>query len=75
MNIPIGIVGKIIAGNEQGRYVKIIDDDESTGGYLILTSSSPNFRDGHDSWVQDHETLVQFFKESRWIVDWKPAEV
>jgi len=71
MSIQIGVVGKIISGDEKGRYVKIIDDDKNTGGYLILTSTYPNFSDGYDNWVQDHETLVRFFEESRWIVDWK----
>ena len=32
MDIKLGEVGKIVAGQELGRYVKVVDDAESTGG-------------------------------------------
>ena len=70
MSVPITMVGKIIFGEERGRYVKIIDDGDNTGGYLILTASSPDFSDGYDNWVENHEALTGYFEESRWIVDW-----
>ena len=41
MRVPINRVGKILAGDEAGRFIKVLDDSGSTGGFLILTSPSP----------------------------------
>jgi hypothetical protein len=65
-----GRVGRIVKGDEKGRYVKIIDDSSSTGGFLILTSDDVEFRVGHDCWVESRVALEQYFDESDWLIDW-----
>ncbi|MBW8831099.1 MAG: hypothetical protein JF606_17080 [Burkholderiales bacterium] len=70
MDIELGKVGKIVAGQELGRYVKVVDDAASTGGFLILTAMAPDMQDGFDSWVESREMLQRFFEEAGWIVEW-----
>ena len=70
MEIKIGEVGKIVAGQEVGQFVKVIDDTANTGGFLILTAAAPDMRNGFDSWVEDSAELQRFFNEAGWIVDW-----
>ena len=66
----VGIVGRIVEGDDAGSYVKVLDDSENTGGYIILTSSHHDMSDGFDNWVQDRESLSAYFEESRWVVNW-----
>lgn len=70
MDIKLGGVGKIVAGQDIGNYVKVIDDAANTGGFLILTSASPNMQDGFDSWVENREQLQLFFEEAGWTIEW-----
>ena len=70
METAIGKTGKIISGDEAGKFVKIVDDSDNTGGFLILTASDPGFVDGHDNWVENEASLLRYFDESRWIVEW-----
>lgn len=70
MEIKIGTIGKIVAGNEVGSFVKVIHDAKSTGGFFILTSSTPEMKDGFDSWVENESALEQYFIESRWVIHW-----
>ncbi len=70
--IKIGQVGTIISGDEAGFEVIIIDDSENTGGYLICTlrSFKQKSSESYDGWVEDYESLVGYFLESNWVVDW-----
>jgi hypothetical protein len=68
--IPLGKIGKIVAGSEVGRFVKIADDTQSTGGFLILTSDRLDFREGFDNWVEDEDALRQYFHEAGWLIEW-----
>ena len=70
MDIELGKVGKIVAGEESGRYIQVVDDVASTGGFLILTAMAPDMHDGFDSWVENREMLEHFFEEAGWIVEW-----
>ncbi|WP_092956797.1 hypothetical protein [Paracidovorax konjaci] len=71
MKIEIGVSGRIISGIELGRYVKVIDDAESSGGYLIITSADADFKeDGFDAWVEDEGQLIRYFEEAGWKVNW-----
>ena len=38
----VGVVGRIVAGEEAGRFLKVVDDSENTGGFLILTAADSN---------------------------------
>ncbi len=71
--IQIDTIGVIESGDEAGNQVKIIDDSNSTGGYLILTGkdlSNPNI-EAFDSWVASMTDLQGFFNESKWVVKWQ----
>lgn len=68
--IQVGKVGKILAGDDVGRYIKVVDDSDSTGGFLILTSDDPDFERGYDNWVEDRTALLRYFQESGWQVEW-----
>ncbi|RYF53830.1 MAG: hypothetical protein EOO27_25225 [Comamonadaceae bacterium] len=71
MTIPVDRVGRIVAGEEKGRFLKVIDDSPSTGGFLILTADSADMAGGHDSWVENTAALQAYFDESRWEIDWE----
>lgn len=73
-DIQIGVVGHIITGDEAGSFVRIIDDKDNTGGFIILISNDYNFRNGHDSWVEDAEALRRYVYESGWMIDWHCVE-
>lgn len=68
--ILIDVIGKITSGDEIGSYVKVIDDSENSGGFIILTSSNINFENGYDNWVGDIDALQQYFKDSDWKINW-----
>jgi hypothetical protein len=68
--IPINRVGKILAGDNVGGYVKILDDSERTGGFLVLTSSRKDFHTGGDDWVEDYGALEKYISESGWLIEW-----
>ncbi|WP_445366522.1 hypothetical protein ACH5Y9_14305 [Methylomonas sp. BW4-1] len=70
MNIKTGTLGKIESGDETGAFIKIIDDSQNTGGFIIVTSSSPELKNGFDNWVKDKNTLDQYFQESGWVITW-----
>ncbi|KJF81682.1 hypothetical protein UA31_11070 [Photobacterium angustum] len=65
-------IGLIESGDEQGSQLKVLDDSESTGGFLILTGknlSGPNY-ETFDSWVENKEELHSYFTESNWVIKW-----
>ena len=68
--IPISKVGKILSGSEVGSFVKVVDDRENTGGYLILTSASGEFKTGFNEWVDSPTALIKYFEESQWEIEW-----
>ena len=70
MEIRINHVGKIIAGDGAGRYVRVEDDSINTGGYLVITSALSDMKDCFDDWVQNLNALRQYFKESCWTIEW-----
>lgn len=68
--IAFNKIGKIIAGDEIGGFIKIIDNSENTGGYYILFCDSIDFLCVYDSWVKNQEDLNKYFEESKWIIEW-----
>lgn len=71
VEILIGVVGKIISGEENGRFVKVVDDSENTGGFLILTADDIELSSrGYDNWVEDIEHLKCYFLENKWLIEW-----
>lgn len=74
MDIQINKIGLILEGNDKGWYVRIEDDTQNTGGYLIHTFNSLDLEDidrqGFDSWVESIIDLEAYFQESSWKVKW-----
>jgi hypothetical protein len=61
--------GRIKTGEYAGFFVRIQDDSQTTGGYLILTwKESPSV--GYDNWVEKLTDLEQFLLESGWDIEW-----
>ncbi|EMT9070770.1 hypothetical protein MZN11_002005, partial [Neisseria gonorrhoeae] len=66
-------LGVILNGvNPEEKFIKIIDDQENTGGFLILLSSNDKFSsfDSYDDWVENLEILKEYLQESHWIIKW-----
>ncbi|HGP7575842.1 TPA: hypothetical protein ACLUM7_002115 [Neisseria gonorrhoeae] len=66
-------MGVILNGvNPEEKFIKIIDGQENTGGFLILLSSNDKFSsfDSYDDWVENLEILKEYLQESHWIIKW-----
>ena len=75
VDIPAGVVGRIVAGQERGRFVYIVDDRDKSGGWLVLTAADRQFSDRvFDAWAADRDALEGFFIDSEWSVEWEGRE-
>ncbi len=70
IEIRLGVWGRILAGEDAGRFVRIEDDMASSGGYLVSVQADLDHVGGHDSWVEKYEDLPRYFAEARWNVEW-----
>lgn len=74
MQVPIGPIGLILNSDRAGHFVRVEDDSENTGGFLVfewwVDSGGPNKEGAFDSWVENLESLGKFFVESGWEVKW-----
>lgn len=70
-DLRVGVLGRIVAGNDAGRFVEVTDDTSSSGGFLILTFDNVD-RSGnaYDSWVESIVDVDLYFAESGWEVEW-----
>ncbi|HLJ29058.1 MAG TPA: hypothetical protein VKY85_20275 [Candidatus Angelobacter sp.] len=65
----IGKKGRIKNGKYAGFFVRIEDDSQNTGGYLILIwQDVPS--EGYDNWVENSADLEQFMCEAGWDIEW-----
>ncbi|MEU6055813.1 hypothetical protein ABZ829_35940 [Streptomyces xanthochromogenes] len=70
--IKIGTLGRIKKGDEAGRYVFIKELPDDPPSYLVLTAIDEEFKvAGGDEWVEDYPSLVSFFEEGQWVVEWR----
>lgn len=65
----IGKKGIIKGGPHEGFFVRIEDDSQNTGGFLILTWKD-NPATGYDHWVENSADLDPFIREAGWNVEW-----
>jgi hypothetical protein len=73
--VPIGEIGRIRSGKDEGCFVQVLDDDEESGGYVIHTAADPTFTEhAYDNWVENAVMVEQFFEEAGWDVDWTAHE-
>lgn len=71
MDIRIGPVGHITAGEQCGLFVRIEAVGSEPPSYLVLLAHDQDFLRGYgDDWVEDRASLEQYFREGRWTVDW-----
>ena len=74
MEIPCGVVGVINNSEKAGHKVRVADDAETTGGFLIYEwwtgSNGPNEAGAFDGWVEDRGALRRYFEEAGWQVQW-----
>ena len=79
MTIPIETTGVILAGAQTGWFVRVRDDSQSTGGFLVVVGKNLDSNgkvEGYDDWVQDEAALEQYWKECRWLIEWgAPGEM
>lgn len=70
--IEIGRLGVIERGYDAGFQIKIIDDSDNTGGFLIITGTNLNDKssEAFDGWVATKEDLQVYFEEFNWVVKW-----
>jgi hypothetical protein len=65
--------GRVIAGENEGFFIRVHYDDKSTRGYYVyLVDNIENPTDGGDYWAKDLEELDSLFQVSEWQVDWLP---
>ncbi len=70
-DVRIGQWGKIISGLNAGSYVLVQDDQEASGGYLVVIATAPELNAaGHDSWVESRKHVEEYFVEAAWKIDW-----
>lgn len=70
MDIPRNRIGCVIEGKHHGRYVYIIDDPDETGGIYIFVGTKPDGSDAVDYWVENTDSLDQFFVDTGWVINW-----
>ena len=77
MKIPIGVAGAVLNSKHPGHRVRVADDTENTGGFLIFEwwdgSDGPNENRAFDSWVESREVLEAYFIEAGWEVEWEAS--
>lgn len=70
-DLKVGVLGRIVAGDDAGRFVEIADDASTSGGFLILTyDNADRSGNAYDSWMQSIIDVELYFAESGWEVEW-----
>jgi hypothetical protein len=70
-DVRIGVLGRILEGDQKGRIVEVIDDAANTGGWLIFTYADTNRSpEVFDNWVPTRADVDRFFDESGWQIEW-----
>ena len=74
MKIKIGTPGDVLNSGKPGHTVRIQDDRDNTGGFLVLErwqgSAGPNPEGAFDSWVESEADLQRFFAEAGYEIAW-----
>ena len=69
-------VGRIIAGEYKGWFVKIEDDRGGgcTGGFYVYIVRGESFNksvEGYDDWLESIEEIPTYIEEMGWIIEWE----
>ncbi|RRQ79473.1 hypothetical protein CQW39_10090 [Streptomyces griseofuscus] len=69
--IPVNLTGRISAGDEATKFVRVEELSGLTPSYLIPLAHDQEFTRGcGDCWAEDFAALERFFAEGAWDVDW-----
>ena len=68
--IEINKTGKITQGDYFGWHIKILNDKDYTGGYLVMLTSPFNAKDSYDIWISDARELKNHIARHNWQIDW-----
>jgi len=75
ITIPFGIHGRVLNGDHPNMMIRVEDDAENTGGFLIYQwwdgSDGPNEHSAFDDWVESRAALEQYFAHKAWSVEWE----
>jgi len=69
--VPVGKLGQITRGADINKFVRILNDPENTGGFVILVSTSNRFIESTADLVNDRTALETYFAEADWDVKWR----
>ena len=74
MKIQMAVVGRVINSDKENHLIRIENDAQNTGGFLIFEkwvgSDGPNTREWFDSWIKDEASIERFIAESGWEIEW-----
>jgi hypothetical protein len=69
--IPYDRAGKISTGDHVGKFVKIKELPDNPSSFLVLLAHDARFEKGcGDYWVEDYASLLEFFTEAKWVIEW-----
>ncbi|GAB7051415.1 hypothetical protein [Catenuloplanes indicus] len=72
--IPVDRYGLIEAGENEGFFIRVQSDEESTGGYhVVLVDNLANPSAGGDYWAADLDDVAKLFRLSEWRIAWFPV--
>lgn len=70
IEIKFNTLGKIIEGDNQGWFVRIINDEDKTGGYYIHQFKDMDGNIGFDDWLETENDVKGYIYESNWKIKW-----
>jgi hypothetical protein len=75
--IPVGVVGRIVSGTNEGLFVEVDDDTQrpnGTGGFYVLLWSDT---EGYDEWYEKATDLPLVFehRQVEWLTPQESASI
>jgi hypothetical protein len=72
--IRVGVLGRILSGEEAGRVVEVIDVAERTGCFLVFTyADDDRSPDVFDGWVETFGDVKRYSRRVGWDIAWPDA--
>ena len=71
MELKYNTIGKITAGENCGWLVKIINDTDDSGGYIIYEFESDESDDGFDTLLENETQVKGYIYENEWEIEWE----
>ena len=74
MKAEVRFKGKICSGSDEYKYIGLQESLDSKGQLVginvLLSPSSIDFKTSHDVWVASYSELVEYLKETAYLVQW-----